>query len=241
MALLLLKLHGSELAPMKIAKLCQRAEHKFAGVESGLLDQVTVIFGRANHAVYFDALSEEVRTVPFPADLALVIADSGKRRSLSDGRYNLRREECHAAAKALGVTALRDASTETVLRSNLLTPLRERALHVVGENERVLRALDCLRSGDSVGVGALMSESHESSRKNFANSTPELDLLVDLARNLPGVLGARLTGAGFGGATVTLCRQEDARSVAEKLSIEYRTRTNLSPHAFVCHIADGAR
>src|SRR5204863_9688254 len=108
------------------------------------------------------------------------------------------------------------------------------------ENERVLRALELLQIGDSRGFGELMNESHESSRHNFENSTPELDLLVSLAQRLPGVLGARLTGGGFGGATVTLCERVQAETVAAKLSGCFERETAIAPRVFVCHIADGA-
>ena len=241
-ALFLLKLFPARLEPLQIAKACQRAEHRYVGVQSGLLDQMMSLFGCADHAIFFDCRSEEIRCVPFPAELALIIAESGKRRELAQGEYNLRREETHAAARALGARALRDVrSTELDRCSDLSALLRRRASHVIGENERVWRAVTLLEAGDGIGFGKLMNESHESSRQNFENSTPELDLLVSIAQDLPGVLGARLTGAGFGGATVTLCERSRVQQIAAELSRRYADATGIAPCIFVSRIADGAR
>jgi galactokinase len=239
--LFLLKLTARTMPPLQIARLCQRAEHRFAGVQSGLLDQVSSIFGQADHAVFFDCRSEEVRTIPFPADLALIIAQSGTKRELRAGKYNERRAETAAAAQALGVGSLRDVSMTMLDQHVDLAPtLRRRAAHVIGENERVWEAVALLEANDGVGFGALMNASHESSRVNFENSTEELDLLVDLARSFPGVLGARLTGGGFGGATVTLCRRPDAADIARRLATAFRKKTGSSTEIFVCRVADGA-
>ena len=240
-AFFLLKLCGLALPSLEIAKVCQRAEHRFVGVQSGLLDQVTSIFGRADQLVFFDCRSEKVRNVPFPAELALIITQSGTKRELSKGEYNERRKQTLAASHALGIGALRDiSSSELARRHEIDSLLRRRAAHVVGENERVKRALNLLACGDSRAFGALMNASHESSRTNFENSTRELDLLVDLARELPGVLGARLTGAGFGGATVTLCERKFAAHAADELARRYAEKTGMKPQTFVCRIADGA-
>jgi len=160
---LLLKLSRAELPRLQIAKLCQRVEHRFVGVQSGLLDQVCSIFGREGHAVFFDAGNEEVRTIPFPCGFALLIAESGSKRELASGLYNQRRKETQLAANALGIPTLRDASRATLEKSNLPPVLLRRATHIVGENERVRRALDLLFAGDGLGFGSLMNESHESS------------------------------------------------------------------------------
>jgi galactokinase len=241
-ALFLLKLHQRKLPPLDIAKACQRAEHRFAGVQSGLLDQVTSLFGRTDHAVFFDCRSEEVRTIPFPKGLALIIAESGIKRELAKGDYNARREETRAAAKALHVRALRDITTAQLSREQDLPHLlRRRAAHIVEENERVWRAVDLLAAGDGPGLGALMNASHESSRKNFENSTPELDLLVAIAQQLPGALGARLTGGGFGGATITLCEQRAAETVAAQLAARYLQQSGIVSHVIKTLFADGAR
>jgi galactokinase len=240
-ALFLLKLFRLELPRMEIARLCQRAEQSFTGVQSGLLDQVTSLFGEADHAVFFDADTDEVSTVPFPPGLALVVSESGSPRQLAKSYYNERRAQTRAAADFLGLRALRDISFEDLQKRLDLNPiLRRRALHVVGETERVRKAIEFLRRGDGAAFGALMYESHESSRTNFENSTPELDLLVKLARELRGVLGARLTGAGFGGATITLCDRTYAEEVATSLADAYERITSFRPITFVCRIAAGA-
>lgn len=240
-ALFVLKLFPRELTQLEIAKVCQRAEHRHVGVQSGLLDQVIALFGQANHAIFFDCRSEEILAVPFPSGLALIVAESGKERALASGEYNLRREETLAAARALGVPALRDVtSADLARRSDLPDLVRRRAAHVVGENERVWRAVKLLEAGDAIGFGRLMTESHESSRQNFDNSTPELDLLVSIAQKLPGVLGARLTGAGFGGATVTLCERDCVQKIATELPERYAADAGITPSVFVCRIADGA-
>jgi galactokinase len=238
----LMKLHGIRLDPLKVAKLCQRAENEFVGVKSGLLDQVTSVFGRANHLVYVDFASEEIRTVAFPADFALVIADSGVKHNLLQSKYNTRREECAAAARALGARSLREISPAKLhgARETLDPVLYRRAAHVVGENDRVWRALDALHTGDAATIGELMNASHESSRTNFENSTPELDLLTSTARALPGVLGSRLTGGGFGGGTVTLVEAARGEEVVAALRAAYLRESGHAPAAFVCRIADGA-
>lgn len=231
---LLLKLYELQIAPMEIAKLCQRAENDFAGIRSGLLDQATCVFGRAGHVVYLDCQTEEVRTIPFPANCALVIAESGGKHVLLQSFYNTRREECAMAADALGVESLREVTPDHLeLGGGSLAPvIFRRATHIVGENDRVWRAIEALEAGDAETLGGLLNASHESSRTNFENSSPELDQLVELARSLPGVLGARLTGGGFGGAIVALVRREAEDTVTERLAAAAKS-------AFVCRLSDG--
>ncbi|MFN2508172.1 MAG: galactokinase [Chthoniobacterales bacterium] len=238
----LMKLQGLRIEPMEIARLCQRAENEFVGVRSGLLDQVTSVFGRADHLVYLDCQSQEIRTIRFPAGFSLVIADSGAKHSLLQSQYNTRRDECAAAAKALGVESLRDVSPGRLndARDSLDPLLYRRAAHIVGENDRVWRAVAALERGDAAAVGGFMNQSHESSRTNFENSTPELDLLVCIAQSLAGVLGSRLTGGGFGGGTVTLVESARGDEVLENLRARYAEEICHLPSVFVCRIADGA-
>jgi len=239
---LLLKLHELRIDPMEVAKLCQRAENEFVGVQSGLLDQATSLFGRAGHVVYLDCQTEEIRTIPFPPGFALVIADSGVRHNLLATLYNTRREECAAAAEALGLESLREVTPEhlTYARGSLEPTLFRRAAHIVEENDRVWRAVEALQNADAATIGQLMNASHESSRVNFENSTPELDQLVAIAQSLPGVLGSRLTGGGFGGGTVTLVEETRAAEVAELIGAGYHKQSGHPPSAFVSRIADGA-
>ena len=241
-ALFLLKLHDRKLSPMELAKLSQRAEHRFVGVQSGLLDQVVSVFGQPNHLVFFDTRAERVQLIEFPSDLALIIAQSGKQRELSRGDYNLRREQTGQAAQALGVRALRDVSLVDLEKRTDLDPLlSRRARHIIGENERVQRAVELLIKGDATGFGQLLNQSHQSSRDNFENSTPELDRLVDLAGKIEGVVGARLTGAGFGGAMLAVCQRLGAESAVLQLRENFFEQTGRSTEMFVCQIAGGAR
>jgi galactokinase len=242
MAGLLMQLNDLRLEPLEVAKLCQRAENKFVGVQSGLLDQATSVFGKADHLVYLDCRTEEIRTTAFPAGFALVIAETGLKHSLVAGEYNARREQCAAAAAALGVSALRDVTPQKLeaARASLDPLLFRRAAHIVGEDDRVWRAVSALGKGDIAAVGELMNGSHESSRVNFENSTAELDLLVAIARSVPGVLGSRLTGGGFGGGTVTLVRLDAAPAALDALRSGYQKQTGQLPAVYICRIADGA-
>ncbi len=239
---LLMKLNELRLAPLEVAKLCQRAENNFVGVHSGLLDQVTSIFGRAGEAVYLDCQTEEIRTIPWPADVALIVAEAGGKHDLLQTFYNERREQCAAAADALGAESLREVTPDhlELVEGSLDPILYRRAAHIVSENDRVWRAVTALEAGDAAALGALMNASHESSRVNFENSTPELDQLVARAQAQPGVLGARLTGGGFGGGIVVLVRQDSAEAVAETLRAQARAESGHTPLVFVCRLADGA-
>lgn len=217
---------GTNFDDMELAKIGQEAEHKFAGVRCGLLDQVTSLLARRDHAVFLDCRSLEVQRVPVPPEARFVIVQSGVKHALSDGAYNERRAECEEAARLLGVDKLRDA-TPVMLdegeKSGRLSgaPLG-RARHVVGENARVAAAVEALRAGDLGTVGRLMNESHESSRTLFENSCGELDFLAAAARSISGCHGARLTGGGFGGAVLALvqCGTEDAfvKSISERVN-----------------------
>ena len=208
----------------------------------GLLDQVSSIFGQRGQAIYLDCRSEEVQNIPLPAQTELLVFHTGVEHRLTGGEYNERRAQCFAAARALGVPALRDVSLAqlTAARPRLDSVIYRRAAHVVGEDERVFAGIEHLRRGDGPAFGALMFASHESSRLNFENSTPELDLLVELARETPGVLGSRLTGGGFGGATISLVETGHAEDIARHLEERYTARTGNPGCAYLCESADGA-
>ena len=242
-AVLLQKLFGLDLDRLTLAKLCRRAENEFVGVNCGLLDQVSSAFGKAGHAIFLDCRNETVETTPFPGGVELLITQCGVPHRLSGGEYNERRLQCFDAAARLGVKALRDVTSAQLEAGKTILPelSYRRAAHIVGENERVLRGIALLRSGDVQAFGALMFASHESSRHHFENSTPELDALVEIAHRLPGVLGSRLTGGGFGGATVTLLERDKAQAVKEALVAKYREQTGFTATAHLCEIADGAR
>ena len=241
-ASLLKKLFNLDIDPMDLARLCRRAENDFVGVQCGLLDQATSVFGKRDQAVYLDCRSEAVENIPLPPNTSLLVYDCGVEHRLTGGEYNERRAQCFAAARALGVKALRDVDSERLEagRPQLDPLVYRRALHIVGEDERVFAGIECLRRGDGAAFGSLMFASHESSRVNFENSTPELDTLVALAREIPGVLGSRLTGGGFGGATISLVERAAAPAVAERLAAEYMARTGSPGRAYLCESADGA-
>lgn len=240
-AMLLTKLLETSLPRLQIAQMCRQAENRFVGVNCGLLDQVSSVFGERDHAVFLDCETESIESVPLPTDAMFLITNSGAPHRLADGEYNSRREECFAAARLLGIPNLRATTSHDILKSQELPDsTRKRALHITGENERVFRAVASLGAGDAAAFGRLMTESHASSRTNFENSSPELDMLVDIALGLPGVLGARLTGGGFGGATVTFVDRKSARQIAEAISREYLRQTKQTVHPVPCAAADGA-
>ena len=238
----LMKMFLLEIEPMSLAKICRRAENDFVGVQCGLLDQVSSIFGRRGHAVYLDCRSEQVDNVPLPSGTALLVFHCGVEHRLVGGEYNERRAQCFAAAAALGVRALRDVNSEQLEagRGRLDPLVYRRAAHIVGEDERVFAGIEFLRRDDGRSFGELMFASHESSRLNFENSTPELDLLVELARGEEGVLGSRLTGGGFGGATISLVERGRVEEIGRNLEKKYAARSGNHGRAYPCESADGA-
>jgi galactokinase len=220
------------LPQIELARACRDAEHVATGVPCGIMDQTASIAGRRNHALLLDCRSLEIDYVPMPDDVDVLVVHSGKPRALVDSEYAERRAACEAVAARLGVPALRDATPEQVADE-------PRARHVVSENARVLHAADALRAGDVDTVGRLLSESHASLRDDFEVSTPELDCLVEELERA-GALGARLTGAGFGGCVVALSRPRQTNNVVVGASAAYRAVTGLEPMAFVCRAAEGA-
>ncbi len=235
--LFLSKLFGAKLDPMQMARISQKAEHDFVGVRCGLLDQIASLMSTAHHATTIDCRTNEVGHVPLDGKTSIIIANSGVKHALVGGEYNERRSDCEAAAHALGVRFLRDATTDQLKarQSELAERIYHRALHITGENERVLEGSDALRHGDLARFGQLMFESHESSRFNFENSCPELDHLVATARQTPGVYGARLSGGGFGGATINLIEKGREDEVVHAL-----TAALPGVSCLVTEAADGA-
>jgi galactokinase len=227
---------------LALARTCQAAENHFVGVNCGLLDPISSLFGRANEVILIDCQNLTVRWSPFTPDLAVVVCHSGVRHALVAGEYNDRRASCEAAARGLGVDALRAVNPEalTAGRARLTPHQFECALHVVGETDRVARGAVLLQNGDVAGFGRLLFQSHASSRDNFHNSCPELDLLVELARTQPDCLGARLTGGGFGGATLNLVRREAVEEFRARVGVGYRQQTGRELDSWVCQVVDGA-
>ena len=198
---------GLQLDDVKLARLAQRAEIEYARVNCGIMDQMASSLADRGHMLFIDARTLEHRLVPLPPDAGIIVIDCGVPRKLAASKYNERRGECEEAARKLGVVSLRDVEDPDAVEQ-LPSPLRERARHVVREN---LRVLEAVRGVSAERFGELMNDSHDSLAKDYEVSIAELDELVAALRRAPGVYGARLTGAGFGGATVALCRagQED--------------------------------
>jgi galactokinase len=242
-ATFLKKVFRWQIEPLELARLCRVVENEFVGVNCGLLDQVSSVFGKRNCAIFLDCRDETIETVPFPENVALLISHSGVKHALVGGEYNERREQCFGAAKKLGARALRDVSSGDLEagRAKLTDLEYRRAAHVVGEMERVNQGVEFLRTANAAGFGELMFTSHESSRTNFENSTPELDALVRIAREEEGVYGSRLTGGGFGGATVSLVEAGKARRIAESFEKKYMEETGIECRTYFCEIDDGAR
>jgi galactokinase len=209
---------GLQLDDVRIAQLAQQAEIEFAGVRCGIMDQMASSLADTTRALLLDTRSLERRFVELPTGSAVLVLDSGIARSLAASGYNQRRAECEEAARLLGVATLRDVEDERRL-APLPALLRRRARHVVTENARVLAAVDC---GSAQAFGVLMNASHASLRDDYEVSTPGLDQLVGLLQAQPGVFGARLTGAGFGGACVALCKADAVHDVAQWVLQAYR-------------------
>lgn len=238
--MLLEKLQQITLPGIELAKLCRRAENEFVGMQCGILDQVSSLFGKRDHAIFLDCRDNKVQTVSFPHDVCLLLIQTGVPHALVGGEYNERRRHCFAAAKSLGVPFLRDATYEMLSASSLPDLEYRRAAHIIGENERVLQTVALISRGDVHGVGKLMNQSHESSRLNFENSTPALDLLVEIAKSTAGVYGARMTGGGFGGAIVVLVGRDAAPAAGSHIAREYERRSGNHARVLNCDLADGA-
>jgi galactokinase len=239
---------GFFIDPVQRALLCQRAEREFVGVNCGIMDQFISALGRAAHALFIDTRTLAYEAVPLPAQgVSIVIGDTNKKRGLVDSEYNNRRAECEKAVEILkkslpGITALRDVDEESFARyaDRLPETVRMRARHVVTENARVLQSVTALKAGDIDAFGQLMNASHDSLRDDYAVSCRELDVMVEAARKVKGVYGARMTGAGFGGCTVSLVAEEAVERFQQTVGAAYREATGLKATFYVCQASDGA-
>ncbi len=218
------------LDDVRLAWIGQRAENEFIGARVGIMDQMAASLADERTALFLDTRSLAYERVPLLAATELVVIHSGISHSHAAGAYNTRRAECERACELLGVGQLRDLDLEDLPRvEGLPEPLGRRARHVVTEDARVLDAVAALRAGDAERLGDLLDASHASLRDDFEVSTPEVDLLVDLARREPGVLGARLTGGGFGGAIVALVRRGEGAAAGQQAMDRYAARTGRHP------------
>ena len=236
----LASISGLQIEKWKLAKIGQAAEHEYAGVRSGIMDQFASAFGIENHALFLDCRS--LNWSPIPLSTAkFVICNTKTKHELADGEYNKRRADCEEAAQLLGHESLRDVSLAefNVKSKDLPERLKKRARHVVMENRRVLEAVDCLQKNNLERFGQLMNASHESLRADYEVSSRELDLMVEIVRSQPGVLGARMTGGGFGGCTINLLETDVSAEFIEKVSTGYKKNTGISPEIYVCQVVQG--
>ena len=242
-------LNSIEISGPDLALLGQRSENHFVGVNCGIMDQFISANGRAGHALFLDCRDLSFELVPlFGDDVQIVICNSGVTRGLTDSAYNDRRSACESGvsrlARAMGadVGALRDVSMEVLdaYGDALSETVLKRCRHVIAENERTQRAVALLKDGDLSGFGQLMVASHESLRDDYEVSGKELDLLVEIALNVPGVLGARMTGAGFGGCTVNIVERDAVSTLTDAINGRYPRATGLTPEIYVCSAVNGA-
>jgi galactokinase len=234
----------------EMALIGQRSENNYVGVNCGIMDQFTAAHGKRNCALLLDCNTLDFTPVPMKMDgCKILVSNTNKKRSLADSKYNERRGECDAAFAALKA-ALPDktclcavAPEEFEAHKHLIESetVRRRAKHAIYENARVLESAAALEAGDLSRFGRLMNASHDSLRDDYEVTGKELDSMVRSARKIPGVLGSRMTGAGFGGCTVTLIRAKNAEEYKEKVGAAYEAETGLNPDFYVFEIGDGAR
>ncbi len=228
--------------PARMARVGQRTENGWVGVNCGIMDQMISASGTADHALLIDCRTLATRSVPLPAGSKVVVLDTATRRGLVDSAYNERRAQCEAAAAHFGVPALRDVDEATfAARAHELDEVtRRRAQHVISENARTLAAVDAMERGDAVGLGALMDASHASLRDDFEVSADGLNAMVAIAQAQPGCYGARMTGAGFGGCAVALVDEAHVEAFVTAVAGAYEAQMQLKPAVYVCSATDGA-
>lgn len=246
MATLLEALTATQLDPIKKARAAQWAENTFAGTPCGIMDPFASTFAQPGHAMMIDCRTLEVTHVALPNNLAILITNSNRPHELVGGEYAQRRAQCASAANKFGVSSLRDATLPMLndARDRLTGTEMKRARHVITENTRVLDVVQALRKRDWPTIGQCFYDSHASMRDDFEITTPELDTLVDLAAAIgpdQGVIGARMTGGGFGGCTVTLAHTACAQAITEQLAEGYKTATGIDATLFTTRPAEGAR
>ena len=246
-ALALAEQSGASPDRVQLARLCQKAENDFVGARVGIMDQFISLHGQKDHALLLDCRALSFESLAIPDSVKLVISNTMVKHELAFGEYNRRRADCEEAVRRLagvlpGIRALRDVSLEQLEthRGVLSDVIYKRALHIVTENARVLDAADALRAGDIERFGKRMAESHRSLRDLYEVSCMELDLMVDLAYQQKGVYGARMTGGGFGGATINLVDSRYAGEFKEKIAKAYQKETGLIPQIYICKPAEGA-
>ena len=246
-ALAVMHASGTSLAPEDTAKLCQKAENGYVGANSGIMDQFIACCGKKDSALLLDCRSLAYRLAPIPPTLALVVCNTMVKHSHAGGQYNTRRAEVEQATAILKshrpeVTLLRDATPEDLKTWGAEMPpnVLKRARHIITDSLRAVAAADALEAGDLKKLGRLMAEAHASYRDDFEASVPEADLMVELANKQPGLVGARLTGGGFGGCTVNLVEQAHVPAFVEAVGAGYQQATGIQPEIYICHASDAA-
>ena len=237
------RLETLEIRNEALAELGKECENGFVGVNSGIMDQMASAMGRAGQAMFLDTRSLEIEYAPVPEGLSVVLCDTKKPRALTSSAYNERRSQCEIAARILGVRALRDATVDDLegKRNEMTDVVYRRARHVITENARCVRFKEALAVGDLDRLGELMRASHESLRDDYEVSCPELDRMAEAAWTAPGCVGARMTGAGFGGACVALVKTPKINEFIRVALAAYDAATGLGGEAMACSIVDGAR
>lgn len=225
-----------------MARVARKAENSYVGIQSGIMDQMASALGEKGKALLIDTRNLTWRSVPLVPGVRVVILDTGTRRGLVDSVYNQRVSECQAAAEILEVNSLREADREKLEagKGEMESAIYRRAFHVVTENERTLQAAEAMEKGDPVLLGRLVDASHESLRVNYQVSSPELDLMVKIARGQPGTYGARMTGAGFGGAAIAFVSEENLASFITEVGGVYARETGKSPTLIPTRASQGA-
>jgi len=245
-ATLLEAVTGKTLDPVEKALLCQKAEHEFAGVPCGIMDQFTSVMGRQGHLLLLDCRSRKIELVPMrDPSVQLLIANTNVKHELASGQYARRRAQCEAAAAALGVPSLRNATPAALesAKSKMDSVVFRRARHVIGEIERTVQAAAAVRASNWPKVGELMYASHRSLRDDYEVSCAELDALVGIAESIGpngGVFGCRMTGGGFGGCTVALVKSSAAAAISQQLAADYKQKTGIEATIFGSRPAAGA-
>jgi galactokinase len=237
------ELASLDLSNTDLAKYGKVCENQFVGVNSGIMDQMACALGKDGQAMFLDTRSLEIQYAPIPPGLAVVLCDTKKPRALTDSAYNERRSQCEEAARILGVRALRDATIDGLepAKGQMSEVVYRRARHVITENDRCVRFAEALRQGDTALAGQLMQGSHESLRDDYEVSCRELDAMAEAAWAAPGCVGARMTGAGFGGACVALVQKDQLEVFIEATLTPYEAATGLAGEAMACEIVEGAR
>ncbi len=242
----LLAVAGQILNLEEIAKLCQRAENEFVGARVGIMDQFASCFGGVDKAILLDCRSLEYQLLPLPPDVAMVICNTMVKHEHSGGEYNDRRAQCEEGVRLLklhfpAIRALRDVSLTQLesRQADLSDLIYRRCHHVISENERVLRTVEALRNGALRDVGRCMADSHRSLRNDYEVSCRELDVLVEVANGLPGTIGSRMTGGGFGGCTINLVESGAVENFKEKVSSAYKAGTQIDAEIYVSSAGSG--